>query len=73
MIKSISKRAVILALLAGISTHASNTSDTVIPTKHHPHLTLGQIAEITPGMGTIMMEYSHRFYIAYYAAKAGNW
>ena len=59
----------------GFSSYAcgEEMSSIVIPTKHNKHLTLGKIAEITPGLGTVMMEYSHRFYIAYYAAKAGNW
>jgi cytochrome c553 len=26
-----------------------------------------------PGMGTVMHEYGYRFYVLYYAAKAGNW
>ena len=54
-------------------TCAEEMSNVVVPTKHNKNLTLGQIAEITPGLGTVMMEYSHRFYVAYYAAKAGNW
>jgi hypothetical protein len=31
------------------------------------------LAEIQPGLGTVMMEYSTRFANVYYAAKAGNW
>jgi len=45
----------------------------IIPTKHNKKLTIGELAEIQPGLGTIMIEFGHRFYIAYYAAKAGNW
>jgi len=44
-----------------------------VPTKHNKNMTLGQIADIQPGLGTVMIEYGHRFYLAYYAAKAGNW
>jgi hypothetical protein len=39
----------------------------------HNSLTLDQIAEIQPGLGTVMMEYGNRFYMMYYAAKSGNW
>jgi len=36
-------------------------------------LPLGNLAEIQPGLGTVMIEYGTRFYIMYYAAKDGNW
>ena len=64
-----------IILILGLSPNAytEEMSKIVVPTKHNKNMTLGQIAEITPGLGTVMMEYSHRFYIAYYAAKAGNW
>jgi len=53
--------------------NAQEHSEIVIPTKHNKALTLGALAEIQPGLGTVMLEYGHRFYVAYYAAKAGNW
>ena len=56
-----------------ISVSAVDINKTIITTKHNTHLTLGELAEIQPGLGTIMMEFGHRFYVAYYAAKAGNW
>jgi len=31
------------------------------------------LAEIQPGLGTVMIEYGHRYTTAYYAAKGGNW
>ena len=31
------------------------------------------LAEIQPGLGTVMIEYSTRFTNIYYAAKGGNW
>ena len=31
------------------------------------------LAEIQPGLGTVMIEYSTRYTNAYYAAKGGNW
>ncbi len=34
---------------------------------------LKTLAELQPGLGTVMMEYSARYTNAYYAAKAGNW
>jgi hypothetical protein len=34
---------------------------------------LKTLAEIQPGMGTVMMEYSTRYTNMYYAAKGGNW
>ena len=36
-------------------------------------LSLDQIAEIQPGLARLMAEVSERFWILYYAAKAGNW
>ena len=64
---------IIIALALNPYSCAENISNTVVPTKHNKNLTLGQMAESAPGLGTVMMEYSHRFYIAYYAAKSGNW
>lgn len=46
--------------------------DRAIPTKHGA-ITLEQLAEMQPGMARLMAEYSERFWILYYAAKAGNW
>ena len=63
----------VIGLFAGVGAQAKNMNDQVVPTKHNKNMTLGQIADITPGLGTVMIEYGHRFYIAYYAAKAGNW
>ena len=34
---------------------------------------LKTLAEIQPGLGTVMIEYGNRYSIAYYAAKGGNW
>ena len=56
-----------------VSMQAKDIDKTIIATKHNKNLTLGQIAEIQPGFGSIMMEFGHRFYVAYYAAKAANW
>ena len=62
-----------MLMIASASLSAQNLADAVVPTKHNKELTLGELAEIQPGLGTIMMEFGHRFYVAYYAAKAGNW
>jgi len=72
-IKKIALSSVALTLICGVSLNAANMNSQVVPTKHNKNLTLGQIADITPGLGTVMIEYGKRFYIAYYAAKAGNW
>ena len=42
-------------------------------TTTHGTITLDRIAEIQPGLGTVMIEYGTRFYTMYYAAKSGNW
>ncbi|MFI5340997.1 MAG: hypothetical protein ACHQ7N_14315 [Candidatus Methylomirabilales bacterium] len=34
---------------------------------------LKTLAEIQPGLGTVMIEYGTRYTTAYYAAKGGNW
>ncbi len=34
---------------------------------------LKTLADIQPGLGTVMIEYANRFTNAYYAAKGGNW
>ena len=66
------KLAIALSLFV-ISIQAKDIGDSIIPTKHNQNLTLSQLAEIQPGLGTIMIEFGHRFYIAYYAAKEENW
>ncbi len=34
---------------------------------------LKALADIQPGLGTVMIEYGNRYSAAYYAAKGGNW
>ena len=53
--------------------NAAEINSRVVATKHNKNLTLGELVEIQPGLGTIMMEFGQRYYIAYYGAKAGNW
>ena len=59
--------------MVSTSLYATDIKDSVVATKHNKNLTIGKIAEIQPGLGTIMVEFGHRFYIAYYGAKASNW
>lgn len=49
-----------------------NPEELIINTSHG-NITLAQLAEIQPGLGTVMMEYANRFWSMYYAAKSGNW
>ena len=72
MLSKFIKSALLILMLSG-AVFAQNFDKTVVATKHNKDLTIGEIAEIQPGLGTIMMEFRHRFYIAYYAAKAKNW
>lgn len=44
----------------------------IVHTKHGD-LSLEQIAELMPGLATLMRDVSDRCWIAYYAAKNGNW
>jgi hypothetical protein len=39
----------------------------------HTELSLDQIAEMQPGLADLMPHVGERFWIAYYAARGGNW
>jgi hypothetical protein len=39
----------------------------------HGEITIDQLAEVQPGMASIMKEAGQRFTQTYYAAKGGNW
>ena len=39
----------------------------------HRRLSIDEIAALQPGLGTIMPQVSRRYWILYYAAKAGHW
>lgn len=41
--------------------------------KGTPEQQIKTLAELQPGLGTIMIEYSHRFSTMYYSANGGNW
>jgi hypothetical protein len=42
-------------------------------TTKHGTLTVDEIAEMQPGMARLMDELSRRYWVLYFAAKAGNW
>jgi hypothetical protein len=42
-------------------------------TTKHGTLTVDEIAAMQPGMARVMDELSRRYWVLYYAAKAGNW
>lgn len=57
-------------LLAGIgSAHAQNSAWL----KGSADEKFNTLANLQPGLGTVMLEYSFRFTTAYYAAHGGNW
>jgi hypothetical protein len=65
-------------ILAGASTTGALDANTIFDqntpiTTTHGNITLAQIAEIQPGLGTVMIEYGSRMWTIYYAAKNGNW
>jgi len=39
----------------------------------HGEMTIDQLAEIQPGMATVMKMVGERYTLTYYAAKGGNW
>ena len=41
--------------------------------KGTPEERVNKLAELQPGLGTVMVEYSFRFGALYYAAQGGNW
>src|SRR6266566_9463168 len=58
---------------------AAGMEGTPIPGSHvsattkHGTLTVDEIAAMQPGMARLMDELSRRYWVLYYAAKAGNW
>jgi hypothetical protein len=57
---------------AGTPAAAFSPTDTQVTTTHSP-LTLAQIANIQPGLGTVMIEYGIRFNNLWFAAQKNNW
>ncbi len=66
-IRSVSAVAICLTALAGAAYAASGWL------KGGAEQKFKTLADIQPGLGTVMIEYSHRYSTMYYAAKAGNW
>ncbi len=69
---------IIAILIAGAALSKVPAAPTINPDQFQiktssGNLTLTQLAEIQPGLGTVMIEYGTRFYTMYYAAKNGNW
>ncbi len=58
--------------VATTTSTANPVADTVITTTHGK-ITVQQIAEIQPGLGTIMIEYAIRFNNLWFAAQKSNW
>jgi hypothetical protein len=58
------------ACVLALSTASYAASDWL---KGTPQEQVKTLAEIQPGVGTVMIEYSNRFSTMYYAAKGGNW
>ncbi len=56
----------------GPAGQAGSTAPTTITT-NHGELTLEQLAEIQPGLGTVMQEYGKRFAMVKVAADAEDW
>ncbi len=57
---------------------ATPTKPAVTPTPAktaagHPLLTLEQLSDLQPGLGTVMVEYGNRFANMWFAAQVGNW
>ena len=48
-------------------------SEPPIGKTRHADLTLDQIAELQPGLAELMPAVAERYWIAYYAARGGNW
>lgn len=59
--------------LAGPMTGDSIPGERVRATTKHGTLTVDEIAAMQPGMARLMDELARRYWILYYAAKAGNW
>ncbi len=69
--RTIQKKAILVAgCLLTLSAASYAASDWL---KGTPEQQVKTLAELQPGLGTVMIEYSHRFSTMYYSAKGGNW
>jgi hypothetical protein len=66
----VSSIVIVAACLLGVGGTARAQSDWL---KGSTEDQLKTLAEIQPGIGTVMLEYSFRFGSLYYAAQGGNW
>lgn len=64
-----------LVLVTGIVWVYADPSDWIHNTSKYPTQAdqINALAGISPGLGTVMMEYSTRMTTMYFAAKGGNW
>lgn len=65
--------AIRVSIIENNTTNANINPETFEINTSHGNITLAQLAEIQPGLGTVMIEYATRFWSMYYAAKSGNW
>ncbi len=63
----------VILLVVALSLAAAGTYAASDWLKGNADEKLKALAEIQPGLGTVMIEYSTRYTNAYYAAKGGNW
>jgi hypothetical protein len=67
----IQKKAIVAAgCLLALSAASYGASDWL---KGTPEEQVKTLAELQPGLGTVMIEYANRFTTMFYAAKGGNW
>jgi len=64
---------IVILLVAALSLAAAGTYAASDWLKGSADEKLKTLAEIQPGLGTVMIEYGARFTNVYYAAKGGNW
>jgi hypothetical protein len=50
-----------------------NVSESPSGRSRHVELSLDQLVELQPGLGRLMPEIARRYWIAFYAARHGNW
>ena len=57
----------------GNTTGTGTTGGTGTTAAGHPLLSNEQLSDIAPGLGAVMVEFSYRNTLIYYAATGGNW
>jgi len=62
-----------LLLIVLVATGCQQQGEVSGKTKGGDKLTIDQIAEIQPGLGTVMVEVGNRWWWLFYAGDAGNW